>query len=99
MLRRRRLAVIWPIYFNSRVSRSQGRKVPLELAVEDPKVDEIVEAVRMMGLTPIVEDKAYPKMWWKEKSRILVEKRMGKSKLLKEIARNIKKIRKKSVVE
>jgi len=71
--------------------------VPLSLSVEDPKLEEVVEAARRVGLNPIVEaDKAYPKMWWKEKGRILVEKRASKTKILKEIALALKEVRRRS---
>jgi len=90
-LRKRDKVVVWPIYFNSKVSRSYGRKVPLSLSVEDPKLEEVVEAARKAGFNPITEvDKAYPKMWW-----ILVEKRASKTKILKEIALALKEIRRK----
>ncbi|MCS7385906.1 MAG: signal recognition particle protein Srp19 [archaeon GB-1867-005] len=95
-MRKRDKVVVWPIYFNSKVSRSYGRKVPLSLSVEDPKLEEVVEAARKAGFNPITEvDKAYPKMWWKEKGRILVEKRASKTKILKEIALALKEIRRK----
>ncbi|RLE51239.1 MAG: signal recognition particle protein Srp19, partial [Candidatus Methanomethylicota archaeon] len=85
-MKKKKLLVIWPIYFNSKVSRKMGRKIPLNLAVEDPRIEEIVKIARELNLNPIIEEKAYPKMWWREKKRILVEKKMSKSRLLKEIA-------------
>ena len=43
-----------------------------------------------MGLNPPVErDKAYPKSWWKVSQRVLVDKRGGKSGIVREIARKI----------
>jgi len=93
-VRKRDKIVIWPIYFNSKVTRKQGRRVPLELAVEDPKAEEIYQVAEKIGLNPILEeDKAYPKMWWKERGRILVDKTKSKTTILKEIAIQLKEFR------
>ncbi|MCS7363858.1 MAG: signal recognition particle protein Srp19 [archaeon GB-1867-035] len=93
-MRKRDKIVIWPIYFNSKVTRKQGRRVPLELAVEDPKAEEIYQVAEKIGLNPILEeDKAYPKMWWKERGRILVDKTKSKTTILKEIAIQLKEFR------
>jgi len=93
-VRKRDKIVIWPIYFNSKVTRKQGRRVPLELAVEDPKAEEIYQVAEKIGLNPILEeDKAYPKMWWKERGRVLVDKTKSKTTILKEIAVQLKEFR------
>lgn len=93
-MRKRDKIVIWPIYFNSKVTRKQGRRVPLELAVEDPKAEEIYQVAEKIGLNPILEeDKAYPKMWWKERGRVLVDKTKSKTTILKEIAVQLKEFR------
>jgi len=38
--------VLWIDYFNSALSRSDGRRVPLDRSVKDPRLDELAEAVR-----------------------------------------------------
>ncbi|MCS7373373.1 MAG: signal recognition particle subunit SRP19/SEC65 family protein [archaeon GB-1867-097] len=93
-MKKEKSIIIWPIYFNLKVSRRKGRKVPRGIAVEDPKLEEISEALKKLKLKFIVEEeKAYPRMWWREKGRIIVEKMNSKSKMLKEIAKIIKNIR------
>ena len=52
--------VIWPAAFDTGCSRSDGRRVPLDLAVEEPTVDEIAKAVQQVGYDAVIErDKTY----------------------------------------
>jgi len=52
--------VVYPAYFDADRSRSSGRRVPTDLAVEDPTVDEIAKAVQQIGYDAVIErDKAY----------------------------------------
>ena len=37
--------VIWPVYFDAEVGREKGRKIPKELAVKHPTIDEIYRAL------------------------------------------------------
>jgi signal recognition particle subunit SRP19 len=86
--------VIWPTYLDKRVSRGRGRRIPRKIAVKSPKPDEIVKALRKLGLEVDVEpDKAYPKRWWDEKGRIIVKKVKSKDALLREVALTIKEMR------
>ncbi|WP_224332310.1 signal recognition particle subunit SRP19 [Haloprofundus halobius] len=52
--------VIWPAYLDAGKTRSEGRRVPLKAAVEEPTVDEIAKAVQQVGYDAIIErDKTY----------------------------------------
>ena len=52
--------VVYPAYFDADRTRSEGRRVPLDLAVEDPDVDEIAKAVQQVGYDAVIErEKAY----------------------------------------
>lgn len=54
--------VIWPVAFDADRSRSEGRRVSLDLAVSDPTVDEIAKAVQQVGYDAVVErEKTYPR--------------------------------------
>jgi signal recognition particle subunit SRP19 len=54
--------VIWPAAFDAERSRSEGRRVSLDLAVEEPTVDEIAKAVQQVGYDAVIErDKTYPR--------------------------------------
>ena len=41
--------VIWPAALDADLSRSEGRRVPLSVAVSEPSVDEIARAVGQVG--------------------------------------------------
>ena len=54
--------VIWPVAFDADRSRSEGRRVPMDLAVEEPTADEIAKAVQQVGYDAVIErDKTYPR--------------------------------------
>ncbi|KAI9884840.1 MAG: signal recognition particle subunit [Watsoniomyces obsoletus] len=55
---------IYPVYFDARRSRSEGRRVGKELAVENPLARDIVDAVQLLGLKALFEPgKIHPKDW------------------------------------
>jgi signal recognition particle subunit SRP19 len=65
--------VIWPAFLDADCSRSEGRRVPLELAVSDPTVDEIAKAVQQVGYDAVIErDKTYPREY-EPRGRVLVK--------------------------
>ncbi len=65
--------VIWPAYLDADRTRSDGRRVPQELAVEEPTVDEIAKAVQQIGYDAVVErDKSYSREPWAERGRVVV---------------------------
>ena len=85
--------VVWLSNIDSAKTRSKGRKIPLKDAVKSPKLKELVEAAKELGILVEVEEKKYPKNWWQERSRILVLKTKRKIELLRELASKIKEIR------
>jgi signal recognition particle subunit SRP19 len=82
--------VIWPHYFDRNLSREQGRRVPMDLAIETPKVGSIAQAARTLGMKPELEDNARPpSRWSSQKGRVLVPKTGKKEDILKQIARRL----------
>jgi len=52
--------VLYPAYFDADRSRSDGRRVPSDIAVDEPTVEEIAAAVRQVADEAVVErDKGY----------------------------------------
>lgn len=80
--------VIWPLYFDSSLSRLKGRKVPKKFSVEKPLLEDIAKAAKSLGLNPVMEkDMAHPSRTWKKEGRILVDtKGIKKSKVISQIA-------------
>jgi len=83
--------VIYPSYFNSSLSRSKGRRVPLRLSVPNPALSDIEKICRQLGLNPVVEqDRSHPRNTF-QKGRIIVDKRESKLKTLYLVASELKK--------
>jgi len=65
--------VIWPAALDAERTRSEGRRVSQDLAVPDPSVDEIAEAVQQVGYDAVIErDKTYPREY-EQRGRVLVK--------------------------
>ena len=65
--------VIWPAFLDADLSRSEGRRVALDLAVSEPTVDEIAKAVQQVGYDAKIErDKQYSREW-EPRGRVLVK--------------------------
>jgi signal recognition particle subunit SRP19 len=86
--------IVWPMYFESTRTRTEGRRVPKNLAVPSPKISEVKDAADKLGLNyELVADAAFPKMPWLKSGMILVEKRRPKEEVMKEIAKELMRIR------
>ncbi|MHA1410122.1 MAG: signal recognition particle subunit SRP19/SEC65 family protein [Candidatus Odinarchaeia archaeon] len=84
--------IIWPQYFDKHLPRHKGRKIPLKLAVDSPKLEDLVNAATKLRLTFEIENEArYPAFWWKKSGRILVKKAIPKYSLLKRMASFLRK--------
>ena len=65
--------VIWPAYLDATLSRADGRRVPQDLSVEEPTVDEIAKAVQQIGYDATIErDKAYSREPWAQRGRVVI---------------------------
>ena len=86
-IRSRSYKVVWPVYFERRVSRGGGRRVPSNLALDNVTVDKIVKACRDLGLEFEVFEGAYPSMWWRRTGYVAVKADgVKKGELLRRIA-------------
>ncbi|MFB6078029.1 MAG: signal recognition particle subunit SRP19 [Halarchaeum sp.] len=88
--------VIWPAYFDATLSRREGRRVPHSLAVDDPTVDEVAEAVGQVGYDAVIErDVSYPRQHWTASGRVLVKdaEDAGKSDLLQAVGAYVAALR------
>jgi len=82
---------IWPAYFNIRHSRNKGRRVPRNMAIRDPKIEELEMVALKLGLNPILQSgAAYSKYPWKKTGVLLVNKKGSKTKVINMIAENLK---------
>lgn len=71
---------IYPAYLE-KVSRSAGRRVPSSEGLSEVSAEEIVEAVRRLGLKAELEaTKNYPRRFFTYAGRVKVTKKAGTSK-------------------
>jgi len=93
--------VLYPEYFDTRLSRRMGRKAPLSYSVENPTLEELIEATRKTGLriVRIERDKIHPANWIEKKGRIVIPKidKKSKRKILMQIGKTLKIVRKKNI--
>jgi signal recognition particle subunit SRP19 len=86
-MRRRDEVALWPVYFDSAKTRSEGRKVPKKLAKPHPTLDMIEKALMSLRMPyRVVPDAAYPRLPWERRGLILVKKVKPKSEILKEVS-------------
>lgn len=83
--------VLYPSYFELKISRGKGRMVAKRNAVEGPSAQLIYEAVKSLGLDCILElEKPYPRFWYKAGGRVLVEPKLKKHDLMEKVALKLK---------
>ena len=83
--------VLWPEYFDKNRSRSEGRRLPVELCVENPDLDIIAKGAMLLDLDyKIIEDKSYPANWVGKRGCVRVEKgKMKKTEILPLIGKTL----------
>jgi signal recognition particle subunit SRP19 len=65
--------VIWPAYLDADLTRAEGRRVQTDMAVSEPTVDEIAQAVQQVGYDAVIErSKTYPREY-EPRGRVLVQ--------------------------
>jgi len=88
--------VLYPAYFDALLSRRGGRRVATDLAVEDPTVEELAEAVGQVGYDAVIErDIAYSREPTRVRGRVLVNNAddATKSDLIQAVAAYITALR------
>ena len=93
-MRKQNKIFLWPIYFDSNKTRNDGRRVPKNLAVSAPKLEELQRAARRLGLQPeIVSDAVHPSSPWRRSGLLVVPKNESKGKTLKKVAKELSGLR------
>lgn len=85
--------VLWLDYFNSNISRSEGRKTPLNQAVNSPTLQELVEAARRSGYDSEYHVAYHPKRNHIPSGYISIPKTKPKTYLSREISRALTVVR------
>ncbi len=95
-LKKRNTWVIYPEYFDIDLSRSECRRIPRQIAVSSPDINEISRLLKEFDIPNMKEDhKAHPATWYEKNGRLIINKQnMSKQKFLKQLGRKLKERRK-----
>jgi signal recognition particle subunit SRP19 len=86
--------IVWPVYFDSVKTRSEGRRVSKNMGVPSPKALEVREASEKIGLgSELIPDVGYPKTPWLKNGMVLVKKKGSKNQMIMLIAEQLLKMR------
>ena len=89
-MRKQDRIILWPIYFDSTKTRSEGRRISKKLATPAPKLEEIKKATELIGLVPeVVYDAAYPSISRLKIGLVKVPKKGSKTQITQKIAKKI----------
>ena len=88
-----KLILIWVDYFNSNISRSEGRRIPLNQSVKNPTLQELVEAEKRVGYDPTFQTAFFPKRPYTPSGYISIVKKKRKNDVLKEISKLLSTVR------
>jgi len=93
-MRKQNKIFIWSVYFDSNKTRTDGRRVPKNLAVSNPKLEEIERATKRLGLQPeVISDAVYPRCPWRRTGLIILPKTESKCKTLEKVAKELSTLR------
>lgn len=82
--------MLWPNYFDSTKTRLQGRKIPKNMGVPSPRLDEIQKAAEKLGLPlEVVPDAKHPRAPWQKTGLLIVSKGTSKTQLVKIVAKEL----------
>ena len=88
--------VIWPVYFDNSKTRREGRKVPKNIAVTNPRLKELHKAAEVLGFSVRIEvDTVHPAIPWMKTGRMWVKKVESKMNIITRIAEELLRIRQK----
>ncbi|MFB6113838.1 MAG: signal recognition particle subunit SRP19/SEC65 family protein [Halodesulfurarchaeum sp.] len=88
--------IIWPAYLDADRSRTEGRRVSVDMAVGDPTAEEIERAVRQVGYDArVYPNKAHPRRPHESTGYVAVQNAddAGKSDLLQAVAAYVQVLR------
>ncbi|MGI0091610.1 MAG: signal recognition particle subunit SRP19/SEC65 family protein [Nitrososphaerales archaeon] len=87
--------ILWIDYFNSTMSRENGRRIPLDKSVKDPTIDELTEAASRLGYQPEPSAAKHPSRMMTPSGYVSIEKKSGakKSQVISEVAKTMSLVR------
>ncbi|MEM3493434.1 MAG: signal recognition particle subunit SRP19/SEC65 family protein [Thermoplasmata archaeon] len=92
MLREKKgFVVVYPEYLDASLSRTDGRKLRKELCIQNPSLEQIIQALKKLKIEHEVEkEKHYPSDAYAKRGRVLVKKTGSKLEILTRIAKALR---------
>ncbi|MDD1728990.1 MAG: signal recognition particle protein Srp19 [Methanospirillum sp.] len=84
--------ILYPCYFDAKLMRKEGRRVPREQAVQAPAIPDIERALASCGVKYRREKKSHPTWWWRHEGRVIADCTGPKTELLYQVATELRKI-------
>jgi signal recognition particle subunit SRP19 len=78
--------ILWVDYFNSSLSRADGRRVPTNQAVKNPTLQELAKAAERLRIQVEVVEAAFPKRMNAKTGYISIPKSMRKSQIMRDLS-------------
>jgi len=85
--------IIWSDYFNSSLSRSEGRRIPLNKAIRNPKLIELEKAAIKIGYKPTAVNAFHPKRSNIKSGYVSIERVKSKNQIINEMSALLPMIR------
>ena len=78
--------ILWVDYFNSGLSRADGRRVPTNQAVKNPTLHELAKAAERLKIRAEVVEAAFPKRMNLRTGYLSIPKSKKKSQAIRELS-------------
>ena len=87
--------ILYPEYFDSKLTREKGRRVPIKISVPSPTIEELALVSKRLGYDFETDtESAFPSNWWSKQGRLLLAKNdLNKNEVIKTIAKVLSKAR------
>jgi len=87
--------IIYPSNIDASLTKKMGRKISKKQAVPNPKAKEIFKALKVLGEEDarLEAEACYPRNPVDCEGRVVLERKGGKSSLMKRVAKEVKRMR------
>ncbi|MCL5678589.1 MAG: signal recognition particle protein Srp19 [Candidatus Thermoplasmatota archaeon] len=83
--------VLWPSYFDIRLKRKEGRRIPKKSAIESPNIQMISDALKSLGIDHEMDENAsYPSQRYRKEGRVFVSSTVKKTEIIKAVSRKLR---------
>ena len=84
--------ILYPCYFDAKLKRCEGRRIPRTAAVQTPAIPDIERALAACGVKYRREKRSHPGWWWRHEGRVIANCPGPKTDLLNRVAAELRKI-------